>query len=417
MKGNRLIIGLFVGLGLVLVVYFTITQTSKKDRFQWNESYEAKSDQPYGTLFIQKLLARFRPGQSFILHDGKPLREALDTALLKVKTDYVFIGQSIFLSDEDRSALLNFISAGNDAFISTTQLPFDLLDETNASLCESVVFLATNERLLANLNFTNTELKSAGGYDFKYRFGRDDRKYYWNTLSEDFDCDSLHAITSLGYVEEEGTNFFKIDHGEGHLYIHTNPIVFTNYFMIDLDKTEYASGVFSYLNGEAILWDEYSRSEFAPDNNAPEMSPVSYILRQESLRYAWWLMLGAVLLYVLFTAKRRQRVVPVMLAKSNTSLEFIGMVAELHYQNANHHNIGRKKMKYFFHFVKSKYGLQAHTITENYLQRLTVKSKVDMEHLRLIWSAFYHLESRADFDAAKLADLHQLLEEFYRNCK
>jgi len=267
------------------------------------------------------------------------------------------------------------------------------------------------------MNFINPALETAGGYSYQYRFGPQDQKYYWNALGEDFDCDSLQALVPLGYIEQEGTNFFRIAHGDGHLYIHTNPIVFTNYFLTDANKADYASAVFSYLSGKTIIWDEFSRSEFADNNNAPEMSPVSYILQQESLRYAWWLMLIGVLMYAVFTAKRRQRIIPVLLEKGNSSLEFVGMVAELHFQNANHHNVGRKKMKYFFHFVKTKYGLQAHSITESYLHRLAGKSKIEMEHLQRIDSAFHYLETRADFDPDRLADLHQLLEEFYKNCK
>jgi hypothetical protein len=416
MKGNRLIIGLFVVLGLVLVLYFTTTQGKKGIKYQWTETYAAKSDQPYGTLFIQKLLEKYRPGQKFIVRQKGILSEALDTASLKTKTDYVFIGQQIYLTAEDRNALLRFIDAGNDAFISTVVLPFELLDETGIVNCESNVFLSTNERNEANINLVQRQLSAPGGYKYKYRFGATDERYFWNTLSEDFACDST-GYSSLGFIEEEGTNFFRIDHGSGHLYIHTNPIVFTNYFLTDFNKVEYASSVFSYLKGETILWDELSRAEFVGDNNAPNISPVSYILRQDSLRYAWWLMLAAVLLYTLFTARRRQRIIPVLLEKTNSSREFVGMVAELHFQNANHHNIGRKKMKYFYHFVKSKYGLQAHSITENYLQRLESKSKVDMQHLKSIAAVFHHLEVRADFDEDRLATLHTLLEEFYRNCK
>ncbi|HTF21818.1 MAG TPA: hypothetical protein VK658_27250 [Chryseolinea sp.] len=417
MKGNRLAIALFLGLGFLLVFYFTKTQSNKGRKYKWDETYEAKSDQPYGTLFIQKLLARFRPGQTFTFHDDRPLRDVLDTAVLKVKTDYVFIGREIYLSEDDKYALLTFISAGNNAFISTVHMPFDLIDETEAALCESEVFLRENEQQIAKMNFINVALKTSEGYSYRYRFGPEDQKYYWNALMEDFQCDTLQALTPLGYIEQAGANFFRIAHGDGHLYIHTNPIVFTNYFLTDLDKTDYASGVFSYLNGKAILWDEFSRSEFAGGNNAPEMSPVSYILQQESLRYAWWLMLIGVLMYVLFTAKRRQGIIPVLLEKENSSREFVGMVAELHFQNANHHNIGRKKMKYFFHFVKTKYGLQAHSTTESYLLRLAGKSKIDMEHLQLIASAFHHLESRADFEPDQLTGLHQLLDEFYKNCK
>jgi len=88
---------LLICLGISLVLYFTFNKQIEK-RYQWLETYHANSEQPYGTLFIQKLLASSRPGLKFTLNDKKPLHKMLDTAELKTKTDYVFIGQDIFHS-------------------------------------------------------------------------------------------------------------------------------------------------------------------------------------------------------------------------------------------------------------------------------------------------------------------------------
>jgi hypothetical protein len=414
-KNKKLIIGLFIGLGILLVIYFTANQNSK--RYQWNETYKTDSDQPYGTQFIQRLLAHYRPGQKFIFNDKTPLHKLLDTAKIKTKTDYVLIGQDIFLEEADKNALVDFISAGNDALISTVHLPLDIIDLVHVSECDQEVFLTDNELLTVNLNFFNTNLKANSGYTYRYRFGKSDQPYFWNTLNPDFFCDSIKFSAPLGYVQPDKINFFKFSFGKGNLYIHTNPIVFTNYFLTSSDKAEYASGVFSYLRGEAMIWDDFSKLSFMSKNNSPEMSPLSYILQQDSLRYAWWLMLASALAYTLFTAKRKQRVIPVLEEKTNTSLEFVKIISALHFQNGNHHNIARKKMKYFFYFVRDKYGLQTQNLSESYMKRLSEKSKVELHHLQLISHEFNHVERDTSYDSRKLVYLYEALDKFYKNCK
>lgn len=407
---------LLAGLAILLVIYFMYNR-QHEIRYQWSETYKSTSDQPYGTLFIQKLLSTYRPGVTFILNDQKPLHQILDSSGRKSDTDYIFIGQNIFLDDADKKALLNFIYSGNNAFISTVNLPFDLVDPIFVPECESEIFLETNDTLSITQNFYNTHLKRAQGYRYTYRFGKTDLPYFWNTLNKEVFCDSTSTITPLGFIYPNKVNFFKLSYGKGQLYIHTNPLVFTNYFLTESDKAEYASGVFSHLTGDSIIWDEFSKAEFVPKNNAPQVNPISYILEYDSLRYAWWLMLGGALLYTVFTAKRKQRIIPVLEPKSNTSLEFINMISSLHIENGNPHDIARKKVKYFNYFIKSKYGIHSQDLNETNLKRLSAKSKVSLPDLQLVANEADSVQRQPYYDETRLIELYKALETFYKNCK
>lgn len=417
MKHNNLVVKIvFAGLGVVLIVYFAITMQNE-ERYQWTESYSVTSDQPYGTLFIQKLLANYKPGQKFKVNDKEPLHKILDTTQIKTKTDYVFIGQALYFNEGDQKALLNFIAAGNDAFIGVNVMPFDVVDSMFIADCEKNTFLMTHEALSVNLNFYNDVLKSKKGYTYDYHFGKKDLPYYWQILNPEMFCEFTKSVVPLGYIDPDKVNFFRFSYGKGHLYVHSNPLVFTNYFMTQRDKVEYASSVFSHLKSESIIWDEFSKSENLQGNNAPDVNPLAYILQHDSLRYAWWLMLFAAILYTLFRAKRKQRVIPVLEEKKNTSLEFVNLLSGLHFQNGKHHDIARKRMKYFFYFIRTKYNMHIQQLTEVNLKRLTEKSKVALEDLMLIAREFEHIERQHYYHELKLIDLQRALEKFYKHCK
>lgn len=416
-KNNLIVIILFSVLGVALLIYFILTKEDEK-RYSWQESYKSISDQPYGTKFIKELLENYRPGEKFVYNDKVPLQKLLDSTSAQIPTDYVFIGPTLFLDHEDINALLNFIARGNDAFIASINLPLIVVDSIFVNECNQQIFLKNQELSKVTLNFYHDTLRTDKGYLYSYSQGSLPKPYFWNSLNPEIFCDSTKSVVPLGYMDPDQVNFLKLPYGNGNLYLHSNPLVFSNYFLTKPDKISYAEGVFSHLRGKTIIWDEFSKSEFS-GNNAPETNPLSYIMQHASLKYAWWMILIATILYTLFTAKRKQRAIPVLEEKVNTSLEFVKMVSTLHFENANHVDIARKKMKYFLYFVRSKYNIHTQTFTEAHINRLAEKSKVDIMEIRSIFSEFNQIEQFGNNSIAenRLVTLYNSIDNFYKNCK
>jgi hypothetical protein len=122
---------------------------------------------------------------------------------------------------------------------------------------------------------------------------------------------------------------------------------------------------------------------------------------------------------VVFGAKRMQRVIPVIEAKSNTSLEFVNMISRLHYKNGNHLDMAHKKMKYFLYFVRSKYGIHTERFNEAHIRRLAEKSKVNLSEVEVIFSRYYLIEEKFknNIEANRLVDLYDSIDNFYRQSK
>jgi hypothetical protein len=416
-KKNRSIIILFSVLGVVLLVYFIFDGQGEKT-YQWRENYKTTSDQPYGTMFIKQLLESYRPGEKFVFNDKKPLHQLLDSAASLGSADYIFIGQSLYLDNADIKALLNFIHSGNDAFVASIDLPYFLMDSIYANECDRPIFYQQREEKSVTMNFYHNRLKKEKGYPYAFRSGTLERPYYWNVINPAIFCDSTKSVIALGYQQPDHVNFAKLPYGDGNLYVHTNPLVFTNYFIAKQKQAEYAAAALSHLRGKSIIWDEFSKSQISSEN-APNISPLSYILQHPSLKYAWWMMLASAILYTLFTAKRKQRTIPVLEEKVNTSLEFVKMISALHFQNANHLDIARKKMKYFLYFIRAKYGMYTQNFTEEHFKRLAEKSKIDLQEIKSIFNEFQIIE-RNPYNtpsAERLLNLYNAIDHFYKNCK
>jgi hypothetical protein len=416
-RSTIIIVALFSILGILLLVYF-LSGDDEKKQYRWTENYNTTSDQPYGTLFIKELLKEYRPGEEFIFNEKKSLKDLLDSVTTTGPTDYIFIGKTLFLDKEDKEALLRFIHGGNDAFVASSSLPFDLLDQVFINECDRDLYLEEEILTASTLNFYHEALRTKKGYTYSYRGAQKLTPYNWQSITQDVFCDSTKAIVPLGFQQTDRVNFFRISYGDGNLYVHTNPIVFSNYFLSKEDKVTYAEGVFSHLKGKAIIWDEFSKLQFE-GNNESRSSPLSYILQHKSLKYAWWMMLACAVLYTFFAAKRKQRVIPVIAPKVNTSLEFVKMISALHFQNGNDTDIARKKMKYFFYFVRAKYGIHAQPFTELHMKRLAEKSKIELKDIQIIFNEFHQIERNMYGTPTqdRLVTLYNAIDQFYKHCK
>ena len=182
----------------------------------------------------------------------------------------------------------------------------------------------------------------------------------------------------LGTYDSTYINFIRIPYGEGHFYIHNNPRVFTNFYLIDAHKLDYAEKALGHLREGTIYFDDFSTVNYRNNNSGYGFSdsPLQFILSQQSLRWAWYLLLILALLYLLFRAKRKQRVIPVLEPNTNTSLEFTKTIGNLYYQQKDHSKLAQQKMKLFLAHVRMHYRIPTHEINEQLIRQIRLKSEL-----------------------------------------
>ena len=144
---------------------------------------------------------------------------------------------------------------------------------------------------------------------------------------------------------------------------------------LELPK-EYVERVLSHIDKGPILWDITLESSESPGRNRGfSNSPLKYILSQPPLAWGWYILLGMAVLYLIFRAKRRQRVIPVLEKNENTSLEFINTIGRLYFIQNNHRQLALEKMKLFLGFIREHYHLPTREINDAFKKQLIVKAK------------------------------------------
>ncbi|MDR1330484.1 MAG: hypothetical protein LBK07_00080 [Tannerella sp.] len=197
-------------------------------------------------------------------------------------------------------------------------------------------------------------------------------------------CDSLQALVRNA---EGDTVALRLFIGEGELFLVATPLMFTNYGMLDGENASYAFRLLSYMKGMPLTrLDAYVETQ-----GELSTSPFRYVLSQPPLRWAFYASLAVILLFMVFTAKRRQRVIPVVRPPANETLRFTRLIGNLYYQKKDCRDMLKKKYLYFSAGLKRMAGLdlQSGERDEELARRLAERMG---QSYAAVWPAFSELK-------------------------
>ncbi len=418
---------------------FYFVYESNKPKFDWEETswkkkgYNEDSEQPYGTRVAHRLLENYVAGKKCI-DLKKDVAKELPVDTTSTGHNYVFVGEAMYLDSSGTKRLLDFVAAGNTAFISSKTIPFDLMTFVYFDECEEAPWsdygMLEDSTALFSLR-TPTLPDSLTRFFFAKQ--NKPQAYQWHYIDTYHFCDSL-AQHPLGYLNQDRVNFAAFPHGKGRFLLHTNPIAFSNFSLLRPETRPYAVGVFSHLSAGNIYWDAVSRvpeavgrrrngSMFA-NRGLPDEHPLTYILKQPALAWAWYLIAALAITWLVFRAKRRQRVIPVLPKNENSSYEFISTIAHLHFREKNYAGLSAQGIRHFLAQLRERYGLIAPFDPETgiprtddeFYRKLAQLSEVPEREARRVFGLHANTVNYEPTEEMAV-DLHLAMEAFLKAAK
>jgi hypothetical protein len=347
------------------------------------------------------------------------------------KGTYIFVGGGMYLDSVDTRHLMDFVEMGNTALIISKTIPFDLMNYIYYKECEDSPW---DDYQSHPDTFNYLHLVSPGNTTAPKAFlavQNQPESYAWSYIPEYTFCNYLPQ-KALGYQNDSLINFAVFPHGKGRFLLHTTPIAFTNYHLLQPEFQQYAAAVLSHIPEGPIWWDAFSR---VPEsvarrrnnrnaNELPEEHALTYILKQEPLAWAWYLLIGLSVLYLLFRTLRRQRPIPVLAKNENSSFEFINTIAHLHFRQKNYKGISMQAMKLFLSQIREKYGLSIGLdsrsalpkIDDSLYQKVAARSEVPEQYLKDIIEQ-YSAIARFEPTEQHMVDFYLAMEDFWKRAK
>ena len=145
-------------------------------------------------------------------------------------------------------------------------------------------------------------------------------------------------------------------------------------------------------------------------------SPFRYIWSQPALKAAWFLFLIGMLFFMLFNAKRRQRIVPIIKKLQNSSVDFAKTIGNLYFQEGEHGNLIDKKIIYFLDKIRFQYLMETAVLDDNFIKKLQHKSGKNLTEIQNIVFIINH-RRKNNFETveADLIELNTAIERFFDN--
>ncbi|MGB3606874.1 DUF4350 domain-containing protein [Psychroserpens sp.] len=390
---------LYIAILVLLIAGLIAVEFSIPTPVSWNPTYNEDHKIPYGTFVFFEELDNLFPESKVQSIKVTPY-EYFDDYYDWENDTYLTTGTYMLIDDypnlDDTSAqeLMDFASYGNDIFISSSYFPDRLMDSLQFDTKNDYSFDGVANVSLSNPIFKNDSIT----------IDRDLSNIYFSSV------DTLYT-TVLGYqkfTDSLRTNFIKVPWGDGQFFLHLQPIAFTNYNMLKKSNHKYASSVMSYLGDDTIYFD--SRNKVGQDLNR---SPLRYIFSQPPLKWAWYMALITVVLFMIFNAKRKQRIVTIKEPIKNTTVEFTKTIGNLYYETKDHNNLIDKKITYFLEYIRRVYYLDTQILDEKFAKHLATKSGKDVSDVKKLINQIVYLKAKSDCNEDDLLRLNKAIEDFY----
>ncbi|UUF16824.1 MULTISPECIES: DUF4350 domain-containing protein [Flavobacterium] len=388
----------------VLVFIFILILVSDYDKpkpIDWRPTYSVNDKIPFGLYVFDKEIGGILKKQKIQRISTVTPYEFLDSKYdedslvetYSVKGTFVNISVQNNIDDQSMKEIMYFVSHGNNAFLSMANFPKPLLDSLKFEYTSN--FRPTDSSLvwMANKKLSRKAYKSTG-----------DIADYFSKI------DTLNTIV-LGYQgnpkKKKNINFIQIPYKNGNFFLHMHPVAFTNYNLLKKDRYQYAENVLSYIPKGDVFW--YTKLQ--TDENISG-SPLRYIYSQPALAWAFYLFLIGMLIFMIFNAKRKQRIVPILQPLSNLTIDFTKTIGNLYYQEGDHKNIIDKKIIYFLERIRTEYLIDTTKLDDEFVKKLHHKTGKDEKDIQeLVFLINEHRNSYHDSIEQDLIRINNAIEK------
>ncbi|WP_144283445.1 hypothetical protein [Chryseobacterium echinoideorum] len=340
---------------IIIMVILALFELNKKEVVDWRKNFDVNKKSPFG-LFVF----------------NQESKDLFKNKLTKVDlSPYNYYSQNNPAKDKKHNILI--IESEIDA-----ESWYKILEQAEKGSNVMVIAGRIPKKISDSIGFYMSQIS----FEEKNVLKLTDRKY----IDDSIKLDKFPSGKGFSYIKpkvqvlgktvedenDDQANFIKAPFGKGHIFVHSEPLFITNYYLLKPQNLKYAENIFSYLDENETLW-------FTEANTKESTWSLRFILSNPSLKYAWWVFLGGMVLFIFFNAKRKQRIVPVIEPLKNTSADFVKSIGNLYLQEGDFHDMMAKKVQYFLNKVRIDLLIDTQNLDADFAKKLQLKTGKPVE--------------------------------------
>ncbi|WKN33149.1 hypothetical protein PZB74_07300 [Porifericola rhodea] len=364
---------LILGAALLLLLGVELFAPKPTD---WTFSLHNTHKGPYGTYILKESMPYIFPDRQLNI-EYRTLYELKDSGL--AGKNILILSGGFAPDKQDTEVIWNMLKEGSHILASARQFGGPLADtlqlETEVAFKELISESADSLRIPESL-------------------------YYFS----DFDSSRFEVLATN---KKEQAVLLSLSNGKGRLMLSSVPQLYTNYYMVQDSLHKEAVQSLAFLPVRDLVWNEYYHR-----GRMQSTSPLRFFLSTSALKWAVYITVLGLLLFVLFESKRRQRAIAVIEPPRNTTLEFVQTVSNLFIRSSDHEEMARKKLVYFRQYLLSHYRLEGEWQDDKFREKVAHKTAKPRDEIDKIFDLILQVQ-RKTITTQELILLNQQIDTFY----
>ena len=328
----------FIIVVVVLLAVFIVAEYRMPRKFQWNPTFAHNDPQPFGCMVFDSVLAASMP-KGYTVERRTLWQMEKDRTFTEPKAVMIITKESI---DDQIPKVFSLVGQGNVMLVATTDLSLwcDTLGiDYNYYNSFDITDVAGQRPDKGQLCWTSDKQG--------VRSSSPARQWsiYKQLIERSLDIpDSVECEVLATFIDDSDTisvaASFTI--GDGKLILVSAPLLLTNYMMVSGDGSTFIARLMGRISHLPVIRTQSYMSVTAQQ----EESPLYVLLKEPPLRWAVYLTILTLLLFCIFTARRRQRVIPIIRQQQNGNMEFVQLIGTLYWHQHDNAGLLAKKLAY-----------------------------------------------------------------------
>ncbi len=386
MKSSRLFIVVIIALMVVVILF----EMNAPARFNWDDhSQSYKSKQPFGCYVMDSVLRASLPHGYEVI--GSDFEQYIGENAKPVKHTFLFTNTFEYFRPDTN--FLKMIEEGNNAIIAT-DYNISYYDDSTEEMGLGYKCYSNNYYYDGDY-FSKESLSINASYDTVYWESGEmfaPASYPINSVfcSKELILSSDYRILATLNEKHENGSDGEVDTvagirdcGKGKIVVVSMPMLFSNYGILNDTIRPLVLRLLSQCSDlPMVRYDPSLMSEMEQDEQ--EDSPLHYLLANRPLRWALYLALTTVILFVLFSARRRQRVIPVIKPPVNHMMDFVKRIGGIYYKRHDNVDLLIKKYVTFGNELRTKamINVDDYDHIDDELQSLSTRTGIPFKELQ-----------------------------------
>jgi len=341
MKGSK---GFAIGFTIFILLLFAV-QLNMPGRFSWEPTFANKDRNPFGCYVFDSIMAQSLPQGYCVtkktLYQISTGREKRNVLIVTDKFQPDANDLKAIRRMAARGAKVMIVAGGNSTYTADS-----LMRDSIGAVFKGFPYFSINglkqkiksdmEHALDTIYWQQNDRVYGKGEYTTYSMMTESHVGNLTALSFDTLATSRTHLNPLA---------IRRSLGKGEVILVATPLLFTNYGVLDDNTTGYVFRLMSQIADRRVIrTTAYMKTA---EELEAEQSPLRVFLKKPPLRTALYLALAVIALMIIFGARRRQRIIPVVEPPQNRSLEFVQLIGTLYHQKKDHSDIVRKKFGFF----------------------------------------------------------------------